>query len=46
MEEYQIQVKTIIDEYKNNGKVELTNYLIECLEKCLKDSFKYKDLCD
>lgn len=46
MEEYQIQVKTIIDEYKNKGKIELTDYLIECLEECLEDSFKYKDLCD
>lgn len=46
MEEYQIQVKTIINEYKNNGKVELTDYLIKCLEECLEDSFKYKNLCD
>jgi hypothetical protein len=45
MEEYQIQVKTIIDVYKENGKVELTDYLIKCIEKTLEDSFKYTDLC-
>lgn len=46
MEEYQIQVKTIIDLYKEGNKVELTEYLIECLEKTLEDSFNYIDLCD
>ena len=46
MEEYQMMVKTIISTYKENGKVELTDYLIECLEKCLEDSFKCTDLCD
>ena len=46
MEEYQIQVKTIIDFYKEGHKVELTDYLIKCLEKCLDDSFKYIDLCN
>jgi hypothetical protein len=45
MEEYQIQVKTIIDAYKENGKVELTDYLIKCIEETLEDSFKYTDLC-
>ena len=46
MEEYQIQVKTIIDTYKLNGKVELTDYLIKCIEDTLEDSFKYSNLCD
>ena len=43
MEEYQMMVKTIISTYKENGKVELTDFLTECLEKCLEDSFKYTD---
>lgn len=46
MEEYQMMVKTIISTYKENGKVKLTDFLIECLEKCLEDSFKYTDLCN
>jgi len=46
MEEYQVMVKTIISTYKENGKVELTDFLIECLEKCLEDSFNYTDLCN
>lgn len=45
MEEYQIQVQTIINEYKNNGKIELTDYLIKCIEQTLEDSFKYQSLC-
>ena len=46
MEEYQLQVQTIINTYKENGKVELTDYLIKCLELTLEDSFNYRDLCD
>ena len=45
MEEYQIQVKNIIDSYKEFQRIELTDYLIECLEKTLEDSFNYTDLC-
>lgn len=46
LEEYQIHVQTLISEFKHNRKVELTDYLINCIEECLEDSFKYKDLCD
>lgn len=46
MEEYQMQVKTIIDTYKINGKVELTDYLIKCIKDTLEDSFRYTDLYD
>lgn len=46
MEEYQMMVKTIISTYKENDRVELTDFLVECLEKCLEDSFKYTDLCN
>ena len=41
MEEYQMMVRTIISTYKENGEVKLTDFLIECLRKCLGDSLKY-----
>lgn len=46
MEGYQIHVQTIISEFRRNNKVELTDGLINCIEKCLEDSLKYTDLCD
>lgn len=45
-EMYQIHVETIISEFRHKKNVELTDYLIDCIEKCLEDSYKYKDLCD
>lgn len=42
--EYQIQVKTIISEFKRKGEVKLTNYLIECIEEVLNDSYKINNI--
>ena len=39
-EEYQIQVETIVNEFKRKENVNLTEYLVECIEKTLKDSYK------
>ncbi len=38
--EYQIQVETIVGEFKRKGNVNLSKYLVECIEKTLKDSYK------
>lgn len=43
-EEYQIQVETIVSEFKRKGNVNLTEYLVECIEKILNDSYKINKL--
>ncbi len=45
-EMYQIHVETIISEFRRKKNVELTDYLIDCIEKCLEDSYKYTNLCN